>query len=233
METAAILSGDLEIRARGDRGQTLAGRFPYGQIATRADRGKVRKEKFEPGAFSWRLREWERLQDDAAKALAGAIDRARLAVIQDQLANYNVNILSGHSFDRPLGDLASGTARIVDSATDVRFEVDLPDEDDMPTWMLDVVKSVRANLMTGVSPGFRIPPRSVVPDAERLVPEPGNPSVHIREIRHAGLYELSIVSRPHYSGTSVDVRHDLLPAGTVTVRMPYQRRYGYRRRRWW
>ena len=123
----------------------------------------------------------------------------------------------------------------MDSATEVRFEVDLPDSDDMPTWMLDTVKAVKANLMTGVSPGFRIPPRSVVPDAERLVPEPGNPSVHIREIRQAGLYELSIVCRPHYSGTSVDVRHDLLPAGTVTIRMPapYQHRYGNNRRRRW
>ena len=60
--------------------------------------------------------------------------------------------------------------------------------------------------MGGVSPGFRIPPPSVVQGAEVLKPEPGNPSVMVRHIRAAVLYELSIVTRPAYADTEVELR---------------------------
>ena len=48
----------------------------------------------------------------------------------------------------------------------------------------------------------------MVPDAERLIPEPGNPGVSIREINQAVLYELSIVSRPAYASTKLDLRQE-------------------------
>ena len=51
----------------------------------------------------------------------------------------------------------------------------------------------------------------MVPDAETLEPEPGNPGVDIRVIRQAVLYELSIVTQPAYAETSVDVRAEDFP----------------------
>ena len=73
--------------------------------------------------------------------------------------------------------------------------------------MLDTIKQIR----TGpgwryISPGFMVPPRDILPDAEGLEPEPGNPAVQVRVIRQAVLTELSIVTRPAYSDTGVDVR---------------------------
>ena len=51
-----------------------------------------------------------------------------------------------------------------------------------------------------------MPPRAVVPNGERLEPEPGNPAVSVRVIENAVLSELSIVTRPAYSETDIDVR---------------------------
>ena len=101
-----------------------------------------------------------------------------------------------------------GTARVIDSDDALRFEVDLPDEKDMPTYMMDVVKEIRTGRAGGVSPGFRVPPRNVVPDAEELVDEVGNPGVQIRVVKQAVLHEMSIVARPFYASTDVDVRAD-------------------------
>ncbi|MDD9989180.1 MAG: HK97 family phage prohead protease [Spirochaetaceae bacterium] len=203
---SAPIGGEVEIRARDDGGRTLAGSFPYGRTATRRDRGRVRKEQFGPHAFSWRMRQWAELQREAAEALQGAVDEARRQVIEDQLLRADIHVLRGHDFDMPLGSLSAGTARIWDDAAAVRFEVDLPDDNDAPSWVSDTIKAVQSKLATGVSPGFRIPPRAVVADAEALVPEDGNPGVFVRLIRQASLYELSIVTRPHYGGTDVDVR---------------------------
>ena len=95
----------------------------------------------------------------------------------------------------------------------VRFEVDLPDEARQPSWMRDAVLAVEAGLSVGVSPGFSVPPANVIPNAEELIPEPGNPGVSIRAINAAVLYELSIVTRPAYGDTEVDLRADELLAG--------------------
>ena len=76
----------------------------------------------------------------------------------------------------------------------------------MPTWMADTVRSIRAGLAGGISPGFRIPPKNIIPDAEELVDEPGNPGVQIRVVKQAVLYEMSIVTRPAYGSTDLDIR---------------------------
>ena len=101
--------------------------------------------------------------------------------------------------------LRSG-ARVTSTREAVEFELELPSEADQPGYMRDVVAMVRAGLIGGISPGFRVPPRAVVPDGERLEPEIGNPAVQVRVIENAVLSELSIVTRPAYSETDVDVR---------------------------
>ena len=101
--------------------------------------------------------------------------------------------------------LRSG-ARVTSTREAVEFELELPGEADQPGYMKDVVAMVRAGLIGGISPGFTVPPRAVVPDGERLEPEPGNAAVQVRVIENAILSELSIVTRPAHSETDVDVR---------------------------
>ena len=66
--------------------------------------------------------------------------------------------------------------------------------------------------MGGISPGFSVPSSSAVPNAEELLPEPGGLGVFIRRIKEAVLFELSLVTRPAYQETEVDIRSAGEPA---------------------
>lgn len=208
MEHFATFAGELEVRARG-AGRILRGSFPYGRMATVRDRGRVRKERIGGDAFGWQVRRFEELQQQ----LADVVDAAQRQVIEEMLERANVHVLAGHDFGKALGDRVRGTARVASTRESLDFEVDLPPTERMPSYMRDAVLDVEDGRAGGLSPGFRVPPPNVVPDAERLVDEPGNPGVQIREVRQAVLYEISIVSRPAYAGTDVDVRaEDVAPA---------------------
>ena len=212
-----IFGGELEIRARGG-GQILAGRFPYSSgpgrgMATVGDRGRVRKERIAADAFGWQIEEFEKVQQELAAAVDASLDQARIELLRQELERRNVHILAGHSYDKPLGDLKTGSARVTSSKEAVSFAVDLPADADMPSYMADTVRMIRANLAGGISPGFRVPPVSRVANAEAFEPEPGNPAVQVRVINQAVLHELSIVTRPAYSETDIDLRaEELAPA---------------------
>ena len=149
-----------------------------------ADRGGVRKEVFEPHALAF--------------AITTETER-------------RIDLLVGHDFGKPVASRQSGTLSIVDGPDAVRFEATLPD--DPPSWVVDAERAIAAGLMTGLSPGFRIPPKSVVPDAERIIPEPGNPTVGIRSIRAAVLREFSIVTAPAYDDATVELRSEQFSTG--------------------
>ena len=154
----------------------LSGRFNYGSTATIRDRGRRRKERFAPRAFRF--------------------------AIQDETRQ--IDILVGHDFGKPIASRKAGTLQISDADDGVSFEAKLPD--DPPSWVVDAEKSISAGLMIGLSPGFTVPPASVVPDAERFEPEPGNPGVEVRVIREAVLREFSVVTAPAYADAAVDLR---------------------------
>ena len=211
METRAVFEAELELRQSGRR---LAGRFPYSQKsgdrqATVMNKGRVRKERIGPDAFGWQIREFAKLQDELATTISGAVDEARVQIIRQELERRNVHILAGHSYDKPMGDMLRSGARVTSTREAVVFEIDLPDVADQPGYMKDTIAMIRGGLIGGISPGFRVPPRAVVPNGERLEGEPGNPAVQVRVIENAVLYELSIVTRPAYSETDVDVRAQL------------------------
>jgi len=178
METRAIWPADgLELRREGRR-PVIAGRFPYGALAVMADRGKVRKERIMPGAFEFALK-----------------DVAR-----------EVNLLLGHSFDKPLASRKAGSLVLKDTPEALTFSAEIPAELEGVTHVRDALAMLEAGLVTGVSPGFRVPPPDVVPDAEGLDPEDGNPGVFIRTLRHLLLFELSLVTRPAYEAAEAEIR---------------------------
>ena len=170
----------LEIR-RSCGMRILSGRFNYGSMATICDRGRVRKETFEPRAFRFAIEDETRQLD----------------------------ILVGHDFGMPIASRKAGTLSIADGDDAVNFEARLPD--DPPSWVVDAEKSIAAGLMVGLSPGFVVPPASAVPDAERLEDEPGNPGVQVRVIREAVLREFSVVTAAAYTDAAVDLRAENLP----------------------
>ena len=193
METRHAIDGELEIRQDGRR---LIGRFPYNSVATINDRLRTRKETFSTGAFQYSLAE--------AKAKRARID-----------------LLDGHSFDRPLANTLDESVEFSEirnerGGLDLVFEAILPVEGNQPTYMRDLLLKIRNGLSRGISPGFRVAPASVVANAEELIPERGNPSVNIRRINAAILYEMSIVTRAAYQETSVENR--MAEMGMATAR---------------
>ena len=176
MSEYPIFDGSLEIRQSGGA-RILTGRFNYGSMATIRATGRVRKERFEPRAFKYAI---------------------------DQEPDRRIDILVGHDYGKPIASRQSGTLKIEDGADAVTFEAKLPD--DPPSWVIDAERAIAAGLMTGLSPGFMVPPPSVVSDAERLEDEVGNPGVQIRVIREAVLREFSVVTAPAYEDAAVDLR---------------------------
>ena len=83
----------LEIRRSGGM-RILSGRFNYGSTATVRDRGRVRKERFEPRAFRFAIEDETRQLD----------------------------ILVGHDFGKPIASRKAGTLSIADGDDGVTFE---------------------------------------------------------------------------------------------------------------
>ena len=198
--------GGLEIRQRGSA-RILSGRFPLGRTATIRSSGKVRKERFARGrggrSVSWQHREFQKLQSQLAEDIGKMADEA-IAELEDAIEKRNTFLLSGHDYNRTIADTLSGTLSLSYTDDAVSFAATLPEEAAMPSWVRDAVLAVEGQQIRGVSPGFQVPAKG----AERLIPEPGNPSVSIREIQDAVVFEYSLVSRPAYSGTSIDARSD-------------------------
>ena len=196
LEIRHAIDGELEIRQRG---RHLTGRFPYESVATVNDRLRTRKETFSAGAFQYSIAE--------AKAKRARID-----------------LLDGHSFDRPLANTLDESVEFSEirnerGGLDLVFEAILPVEGNQPTYMRDMLLKIRNGLARGISPGFRVAPASVVSNAEELIPERGNPSVNIRRINAAILYEMSIVTRGAYQEASVENRMAEMSMATARRRI--------------
>lgn len=174
-----VYSAGLELRAAGDGTRRLGGKFPYLSLAVIDSGGKGRrpkKEQFAPGAFSFAL-------DDP--------DR-------------DIHLLSGHSFDKPLASKSAGTLTFKDTAEALIFEAVLTQEIQQTSWAKDFLAAFAAGLVGGISPGFRVAP---LDDAESVVDEdPRKGNALIRTIMAAVLFEMSLVTRPAYHETDLDLR---------------------------
>lgn len=175
-----IYHGELETRKRHDGARVIRGKFPYNKRAVLTDggnKGRPVKEVFKPGAFAYR--------------------------INDPLAE--IHLLFGHDYDRPLASKLTGTLSLRDTALALIFEAIITPKVQQTSYANDVLALIGAGLTVGLSPGFRIPPKKTVPDAETITEEdPSEGRAVIRTINDALLYELSIVTAPAYSETEVE-----------------------------
>ena len=202
-----VFIGELEVRVAGGN-RSLSASFPYNRVATRSSTGRTRKEKFSPGSLSWQVKEFEKLQGELSQVMARSVDRAfteaqkRAAVeaLEDGIERRNTHLLIGHDFDRPIADMRSGTLAVEHTDEAVLLRATLPPEGQAPSWVEDAIKSVQGGQTRGISPGFN----PIKEGLEREDPAFGTSMV--RRIDDAVGYEYSLVSRPSYSGTTVDVR---------------------------
>lgn len=202
----AAAEGGIEVRQEGDGTRVLSGRFPYGVTATLSDggrRGRPRKEKFAPRAFSYRVNE----------------------------PNAEINLLVGHDFGKPLASRLSESLKLTDSNDALTFEARIAPEVADTSHGRDALALLAAGLAVGLSPGFRLPPERAVENAESIEREPNNPDegehgAIIRTVSAALLYELSIVTRPAFEEAQVEARN--WQALQRTRVDPQRLRWGYR-----
>ncbi|QEW18985.1 phage prohead protease, HK97 family [Marinibacterium anthonyi] len=182
----------LEERAAKSRARRLKGTFPYGKLTTISDGGRnggrPKKETFAPRAFAYNV----------------------------EREDVNILFLSGHRYDRPLASRAAGTLRLKDADDALHMEAILTDEIMETSWARDFLAAFAAGLVMGLSPGFRIPPQSAVPDAEKIEEEdPTLGRALIRTIFAALIYELSAVTVAQYEDAEISERNWTPSAGGV------------------
>lgn len=137
---------------------------------------KPQKEQFAPKAFSY--------------------------AVEDQ--GRDIHLLVGHDFDAPLASRKSGTLAVVDTEEALSFEATLTPTILRTTWGANFIAAFEAGLITGLSPGFRVPD---LPGAQKTETEdPALGQAIIRTIAMAVLFELSMVTRPAYGETAADLR---------------------------
>lgn len=191
-------TGALELRREGDGSVRLRGSFPYGKVAVLSDggrSGRPRKEIIEPRAFAYRV---ERSAED-------------------------IHMLVGHSYDRPLASRGAGTLLLRDTDDLLLIEATIGAEMQRAQYVQDFLSGLAAGLVTGLSPGFRIPPERAVADAEEIEQEEidegrGMFGALIRRVKSALLYEISAVTRPAYTEAQIEARN-WTPAAAL-VRRP-------------
>ena len=183
VDQGAYPGSTVEVRARRSG---LSGVFNYGRDRTVKDRGKRRKSRINRGAFSWQMREFEKLQGE----LSDAIGESVKAGIRDKMRE--VQLLAGPDYSKPLASLKAGTLKLRDGPDGLEFDaVKLPDA----SYAKDLQAGMAAKSADyGVDVLYKIPPRDVVPDAFEIIPEPGT-GVEIEVIKQATLQAIAIVSR--------------------------------------
>ncbi len=187
-----VPGGGLELRRSDDGGVTLEGKFPYNTTAVLSDGGRTgrpRKESISSRAFAYRVN-----------------------TPSDHGGKKDIHLLVGHDFNRPLASVRSGTLTLEDTDKYLAFRAQMNRAVAESTHGRDAIALLESGLSTGISPGFRLPPARRVPDAETITDEgmdaaKGAFNAIIRTIKEALLYELSIVTRPAYPESQVELRN--------------------------
>ena len=175
-----IFPGRLEVRKKSNGSRVIRGRFPYNKTAILTDggnKGRPVKERFKPRSFTYRL--------------------------EDPLAD--IHLLVGHDYDKPLASKLTGTLTFKDTLAALFLEALILDTVAETTHGRDILALIGAGLAVGLSPGFRIPPKQTVPNAETITEEdPSEGRAVIRTINDALLYEMSVVTLPAYKESLIE-----------------------------
>ena len=133
-------------------------------------------------------------------------------VLKADPREFDVYFLKGHSYDFSFASRAAQTLRFKDTRDALFMEVDLPEPDNQPSWMIDSLKEIKnASVPLGVSPSFLVPGPSIT-NASRLETEAGTGST-IEVFTDVRLTEISIVNVPRFPMTSIMIENSL-NAGT-------------------
>lgn len=108
-----------------------------------------------------------------------------------------VDLLSQHTFDRPLASTDSGSLTLRSNEQGLEFEACISPEVAGVSYVRDALALIRSGLAKGLSPGFVVEDETVSEDDAGIT----------RTIRKARLHELSIVTRAAYPQAQVEARN--------------------------
>ena len=131
--------------------------------------------------------------DSLSNDLGGFVEKVQRGAFAESLANNDeVHALFNHDDDKVLGRLGSGTLRLWEDDHGLRMELDPPNT----TVGNDVVELLRRGDLVSMSFGFYD-----VSDSWSMVD-----GKDVRTINSARLFDVSIVTNPAYSASSVGIR---------------------------
>lgn len=166
--------GELELRSEG--GETrLSGRFPYGAetvLREGADGMPELREVFAPRAFGSRL----------------------------QRRETDIYLLAQHDFHQPVASVRAGTLTLSETDAGLMIEARIDRTLAGVTYVSNLVAGIRAGLIPGLSPGFRVMPGEGSETIER------KGAAVLRTIHAAQLEEISIVTRAAYPQAQIEAR---------------------------
>lgn len=108
----------------------------------------------------------------------------------------NVRVLNQHAMEQPLGDVASGTAKVWQDKNGLQFTCKLP----ATSWAADLAALIADGIVHDMSFGFNVEPGG----EEWSTQADGTP---LRTITAARLFEISVVTAGAYSEPSVSLRN--------------------------
>jgi HK97 family phage prohead protease len=120
------------------------------------------------------------------RILPGAFKRTLAEPVTDILALY------GHDWNNVLGRRSAGTLSLYEDSHGLRFEITPPNT----TLGRDTMELVKTGYIAACSFGFNIVNSTIVEEGDTI----------IQELRDVDLFEVSLVSSPAYTSTSVAVR---------------------------
>ena len=205
---AGAYRGQVEVRARG--------RGVYGRVDYRKDRvisntGRRRKQRFEPGAFSYNMDRWNSLQLEMNAAIERGVEQGVRDAIQDRVDFApDITLLAGVKYDDAIASMKAASATFKDTPEALEFEA--PDITGTEAGRQLLARIESGQLRMGVVPLFALPPLDAIDGPVLTIePEPGNPEVDVEVVHEALLTAIAIVNRaPLGNPGLIEVRHDLV-----------------------
>lgn len=130
-------------------------------------------------------------------------ERFLKGAFEETLAANDVKLLIGHNYDGlPLARMDNGTMRVRENEWGLVFEADIDERDPEAA---SLAAKVRSGLADGMSVGF-----TMKGGVERIESDPKGKDLNLHIIEKVGeLMEISVVSFPAYSSSSVGMRRQM------------------------
>ena len=205
---AGAYRGQVEVRARG-RG--VFGRIDYGKDRVVSNRGRVRKQRITPAAFSYNMDRWNSLQLEMNAAIERGVEQGVRDAIQDRVdLAPDITLLAGVKYDDAIASMKAKSVTFTDTSSALEFEA--PDITGTEAGRQLLTRIESGQLRMGVTPIFALPPEDAIDGpVVTLEAEPDNPEVFVEVIHAALLTAVAITNRaPLGNPGLIEVRHDLV-----------------------